>query len=131
MTIHYKISPDLSNEQLNQLFAEVWDNHTDRDFAPILERSLGYVCAYDADEQLIGFVNIAWDGGIHAFILDTSVHPHYRRRGIGIQLVQQATDFAKTQGIEWLHVDYEDHLDSFYKQCGFQPTLAGLINLQT
>jgi hypothetical protein len=31
--------------------------------------------------------------------------------------------------MEWLHVDYEPHLDSFYRACGFQPTLAGLLEL--
>jgi len=36
---------------------------------------------------------------------------------------------AKAHGIHWLHVDYEPHLDMFYKQCGFQPTLAGLMRL--
>ena len=44
----------------------------------MLARSLTYVAAYDTvggGEQLVGFVNVAWDGGIHAFLLDTTVHP--------------------------------------------------------
>jgi len=39
---------------------------------------LAYACAYDA-EHLIGFVNLAWDGGIHTFLLDTTVHPDLQR----------------------------------------------------
>ena len=29
----------------------------------------------------------------------------------------------------WLHVDYEPHLDGFYRGCGFRPTAAGLAAL--
>jgi hypothetical protein len=32
--------------------------------------SLGWVCARDGGE-LVGFVNVPWDGGVHAFIVDT------------------------------------------------------------
>jgi hypothetical protein len=32
--------------------------------------------------------------------------------------------------VEWLHVDFEDHLRGFYfDACGFTPTNAGLIEL--
>jgi GNAT superfamily N-acetyltransferase len=77
----------------------------------------------------MGFVNVAWDGGIHTFLLDTTVHPNYQRQGIGVHLVQEAAATAKAKGIHWLHVDYEAHLESFYRQCGFHPTLAGLMRL--
>jgi GNAT superfamily N-acetyltransferase len=130
MTIRYELSPPVSNEALNTLFAAAWENHTESDFAPILSRSLVYVCAYDTD-RLIGFVNVAWDGGIHAFLLDTTVHPDVQRRGIATELVSQAAAAAKARGIEWLHVDFEPHLLQFYRGCGFQPTEAGLMHLKT
>ena len=41
--------------------------------------SLGWVCAR-RDGELIGFVNVAWDGGAHAFVLDTVVAAGHRRR---------------------------------------------------
>ncbi len=127
--VRYAISPPVSNQALNSLFKAAWENHTDSDFAKVLSHSLCYVCAY-MDERLIGFVNVAWDGGIHAFILDTTVHPDAQRRGVGQKLVKQAADAAREQGIEWLHVDYEPHLEAFYQGCGFQPTAAGLLNLK-
>ncbi len=77
----------------------------------------------------MGYVNVAWDGGVHAFILDTCVHPDYRRRGIGIQLVKEATQVARARGVHWLHVDFEPHLADFYRQCGFRHTDAGLSRL--
>ena len=128
-SIEYHISPPVTNDTLNTLFAAAWDNHQPADFTKVLAHSLLYICAYDG-ERLVGFVNVAWDGGVHAFLLDTTVHRDRQRRGIGVELVRQAAEAARQQGIEWLHVDYEPHLEQFYKQCGFQPTLAGLMNLK-
>ena len=124
-----RISPAVTNNALNDLFATAWDNHVSSDFEPILSRSLLYVCAY-ADEGLVGYVNVAWDGGIHGFILDTTVHADYQRQGIGRKVVEAAIAASRAKGIEWLHVDYEPHLDTFYKDCGFRHTAAGLLNLK-
>lgn len=124
-----RVRPPITNAALNELFATAWANYIPSDFEPILSRSLLYVCAYD-DARLVGFVNLAWDGGIHGFILDTTVHTDYQRRGIGRKLVKAAIQAAQAKGIEWLHVDYEAHLDEFYKQCGFRHTSAGLLNLK-
>jgi GNAT superfamily N-acetyltransferase len=78
---------------------------------------------------LVGFVNVAWDGGVHAFLLDTTVHSALLRRGVGSRLVLAAAEAAREHRVEWLHVDYEPHLDGFYRACGFAPTLAGLLRL--
>ena len=119
----------MSNEALNGLFALSWPEHHAYDFQPTLNRSLTYVCAYEG-ARLVGFVNVAWDGGIHAFILDTTVHPDWRKRGIGVALVRKAAEEAHSRGMEWLHVDYEAHLAHFYERCGFRPTHAGLMRLK-
>ena len=93
------------------------------------DHSLGWVCARE-DGELIGFVNVAWDGAAHAFILDTMVAGSAGRQGVGAKLVAIAVDQAREAGCEWLHVDFEDHLRSFYfDACGFTPTNAGLIQL--
>lgn len=91
--------------------------------------SLGWVCARNG-KDLIGFVNVAWDGAGHAFILDTLVAAQARRQGVGKQLVAVAVENARAAGCEWLHVDFDDHLRAFYYEaCGFEPTNAGLIAL--
>ncbi len=126
--IIYRISPSVTNDEVNALFAAAWSDYTWHDFYPILNQSLAFVCAYHG-EHLIGFINLAWDGGIHAFVLDTTVYPTVRRRGIGQQLVRHAV-VAHDCGIAWLHVDFEPHLRDFYQQCGFQQTSAGLMRLQ-
>jgi ribosomal protein S18 acetylase RimI-like enzyme len=92
--------------------------------------SLGWVVARDGDSALIGFVNVAWDGGDHAFLLDTKVRADHRGRGIGTELVRIAARHAAAAGCEWLEVDFEEHLTTFYLDaCGFKPTPAGLIHL--
>ncbi len=93
--------------------------------------SLGWVSARE-DGQIAGFVNVAWDGHAHAFLLDTLVTATARRRGVGARLVAVATDGARATGCEWLRVDFEDHLRSFYfSSCGFSPTSAGIIALNS
>ncbi|HUX49921.1 MAG TPA: GNAT family N-acetyltransferase, partial [Spirochaetia bacterium] len=51
------------------------------------------------------------------------------RRGIGRELVERATAAVRERGLQWLHVDYEPHLEPFYARCGFRSTAAGLIRL--
>lgn len=130
VTIRYLVSPLITNAALNALFAAAWPEHTERDFTPILQRSLAYIGAYD-DQRLVGYVNVAWDGGIHTFLLDTTVHPDYQRQGIGMQLVRTAIEAARAKGVKWMEVDYEPHLEQFYRACGFRPTLAGLLDLES
>jgi GNAT superfamily N-acetyltransferase len=126
--INYHVNPTITNEVLNALFVVAWPEHSERDFIPILQRSLAYIGAYH-ETRLVGYVNVAWDGGIHTFLLDTTVHPDYQRRGIGAQLVRTAIDAARAKGVKWMEVDYEPHLEQFYRTCGFRPTLAGLLDL--
>ena len=123
----YRVCTHVDAEEINELFAAGWDGHERRDFGPVLRRSLVYVCAYRG--RLVGFVNVAWDGGVHGFLLDTTVHPDLRRRGIGRRLVLLAAEEAGQGGVEWLHVDFEPHLRGFYEGCGFRPSEAGLLRL--
>lgn len=123
------VRPALTDRSLNALFAAAWPDHTPRAFDPILARSLGYLGAYSG-HVLVGFVNVAWDGGEHAFLLDPTVHPQYRRRGLGLTLVRRAAELARERGAAWLHVDHAPHLAGFYRAAGFRPTEAGLLRLR-
>jgi GNAT superfamily N-acetyltransferase len=124
--IEYRISPNVSSQALNELFATAWDGHETKDFMAQLERSLCYICAFSGS-RLVGFVKIISDAGVHAFLLDTTVHKEFQHQGIGRELVTRAIQESHARGCDWLHVDFEDHLESFYQSCGFRPTLAGLV----
>jgi GNAT superfamily N-acetyltransferase len=136
-SIDYRVRPDLTSARLNALFTAgsptsgwpPWQKTPDTsDWAPVLARSLTWVCAFAGDE-LVGFVNVAWDGRDHAFLLDTRVHPDLRHQGIGVQLVRRAAGAARREGCTVLHVDYDEQLTPFYEACGFRPTAAGLLPL--
>jgi GNAT superfamily N-acetyltransferase len=118
----------LTDSQLNALFAAAWPHHADMAFEPIHERSLSWISAW-RDDRLVGYVNVATDGGVHAFLLNATVHPTEQRRGLGRRLVHAAARQAAAVGVTWLHVDYEPHLDDFYRGCGFTPTTAGIMRL--
>lgn len=131
MTITYEWRGDFDNDAVNALHAEAFEHRVLADDwqAQVRRHSLGWVCARDAD-RLVGFVNVAWDGGVHAFVLDTMVAVDARRRGVGQALVAIAIREARAAGCEWLHVDFDPHLRSFYfAACGFTPTDAGVIRL--
>jgi ribosomal protein S18 acetylase RimI-like enzyme len=127
-----ELSSDLQpdNAELNALFEAAWPDHTPRDFRPILARSLAWVIARSRN-RLVGYVNVAGDGGDHAFILDPTVHPEFQRRGIGTTLLRKAAELAKLKGAAWLHVDFEDRFEPFYRKAGYRSTGAGVLNLRT
>ena len=120
--------PFPEDEAMRRLWLVAWGGELRQSFRPILERSLAHVGAYDG-ATLVGFVNVAWDGGVHAFILDTCVDPDHRRQGVALRLVERAAELARQRGAHWLHVDFEPHLEAFYRQCGFGRTTAGLMRL--
>lgn len=126
ITIRVDCRPDLVT--LRSLMASAWGTPTDADFEAIWARSLAHLAAYDG-ERLVGYVNVASDGGIHASVFDTTVDPDYRRQGIGTRLVVEAAAIARSRGAQCLHVDFEPSLAAFYAACGFLPTAAGLMRL--
>jgi GNAT superfamily N-acetyltransferase len=125
---------EFSSAEANALHAEAFDTRVYDDeewdwHALVGAHSLGWVTAR-AGDRLVGFVNVLWDGLVHAWIQDVMVAGSERRRGIGVGLVRAARDGAASAGCEWLHVDFDEELRSFYiDACGFTPTAAGLIRL--
>ncbi len=90
---------DFADPDVDALHAEGF-GHPPRhdDWRAQVERySLGWVCAYD-QHTLVGFVNVAWDGGAHAFLLDTLVAATHRHQGIGSALVEVAAREAQAAG---------------------------------
>jgi len=121
-----------TNDELNALHAECFEHRLmDDDWWGQVNRfSLGWVCARQSG-RLVGFVNVAWDGGVHAFILDTMVTREFRRQGIANRMIDEAVSRSRRTQCEWLHVDFESALQSFYfDACGFRATDAGVIPLK-
>ncbi len=118
--------------ELDWLHAEAFDHPpVPAEWQRQLEHhSLGWVCARN-DDELVGFVKVIWDGGMHAFIIDTAVLPYSQRQGIGSGLVRVAAEQARQAGASWLHVDFDREYAGFYlERCGFGPTEGGLLDLR-
>jgi len=131
MNVSYLWRGEFSNEAVNQLHAESFRHRiVDDDWWTRVNRySLGWVCARNAAE-LVGFVNVGWDGALHAFILDTMVTNSCRRLGIATRMLGLCAREARNARCEWLHVDFGDDLRPLYfDRAGFTPTNAGLIRL--
>ncbi|GAA0481177.1 N-acetyltransferase [Paractinoplanes deccanensis] len=131
MTISYVPRFPVDDRSLSLLHARAFGapSHV-RPWAERLHRhALTWIGAFEGT-ALVGFVQVCWDGGSHAFLLDTAVDPDRQHRGIGARLVAEATSAARDAGCEWLHVDFEAGLAGFYlESCGFRPTRAGLLRL--
>lgn len=119
---------EFTNEELNALHAEAFGHSILAIdwIGQVQKHSLGWVTAR-AGRGLIGFVNVPWDGAIHAFIVDAIVSPRLQRRGVGTRLVEIASSEASAAGCRWLHVDFDQkHREFYFSRCGFRPTSAGL-----
>lgn len=134
MAITFEWRGHFDNGEVNALHAEAFDtrvfDESEWDWRRLVDaHSLGWVVARD-DGDLVGFVNVIWDGLVHAWIQDTMVAAKAGRQGIGTQLVAVARHAARDAGCEYLHVDFDDDLKAFYYDaCGFRPTNGGLIAL--
>ncbi|MGE0056658.1 MAG: GNAT family N-acetyltransferase [Dehalococcoidia bacterium] len=125
--LRYEVHGAIDRVALQQLFDASWEGSGPQ-YGSEFDYLLSWVCAYEG-AALVGFVSVAWNGGGHAFLLDTTVHPDHRRRGVGVELVRLATDAARDAGCEWLHVDYEAVLGRFYQECGFTESAAAVMRL--
>ena len=126
-TVRYERRPALDPGALDALFAAAW-GHPKPGYERVFRHSFTWVAAWSGG-GLVGFVNVAWDGDVHFFLLDTTVHPDWRRRGIGRRIVEEAIDACRGHG-EWLHVDADDELmRGLYGPCGFVATPAGVLDL--
>jgi GNAT superfamily N-acetyltransferase len=126
---------EFDSAEVNALHAEAFEtrvfDESEWNWVELVHRhSLGWVVARVGGD-LVGFVNVLWDGSVHAWIQDVMVAKANRHQGIGQRLVATARDGARAAGCAWLHVDFDDELRDFYLgACGFTPTNGGLIALQ-
>jgi GNAT superfamily N-acetyltransferase len=129
--VDYRWRADISDADVNGLTRSYGGQAEDGWWDRIRPHSLGWATAHLGDGTPVGFANVAWDGGDHAFLLDPKVRLDHQRRGIATELVHRCAGHAAEAGCEWLHVDFQDELGPFYVgACGFLPTAAGLLRLR-
>jgi GNAT superfamily N-acetyltransferase len=131
VTVELRARPDVDDAELSGLHARAFGSTLQvQSWAQRLARhSLTWVGAFDGG-RMVGFANVAWDGGVHAFLLDVVVEPARQGGGIGAAVVAEAARLAGAAGCEWLHVDFVPEHAAFYlDRCGFTRTDAGVVEL--
>jgi GNAT superfamily N-acetyltransferase len=103
VAVRYEWRGNFTNPQLNELHAEAFETRpydaTEWNWIEqVNQHSLGWVVARDDDDSIVGFVNVPWDGFVHAWIQDTMVAQRARHQGIGTQVVQIAVEEAVGPG---------------------------------
>jgi GNAT superfamily N-acetyltransferase len=130
--VTYRWRARISDAEVNGLTRSYGGHAEDGWWDRTRPHSLGWATAHLDDGTPVGFANVAWDGGDHAFLLDPKVRLDLQRRGIATGLVRLAAEHATAAGCEWLHVDFRDELAPFYfGACRFSPTAAGVLRLRT
>lgn len=133
MAVRLAVRADLDDGELSQLHALPFGGplHVRAWRRQLAAHRRTWVTAHEQDGELVGLVNVAWDGGVHAFLLDAVVRPDRQHDGLGTALARRGAAEAATAGCDWLHVDFEDRLGGFYLDaCGFTSTAAGLLRLR-
>jgi GNAT superfamily N-acetyltransferase len=128
MTAEIRVDPFPQREEFAELWLSGWGEPW-KGVLPNWSISLLHLGAYE-DGRLVGYLNVATDGSGHAFLLDPTVHKDFQRQGLGKRLVTRAIEICRERGGQFLHVDYEQRLEPFYRACGFEPTRAGLMRLR-
>ena len=118
----------ITDEEMVDLVVSHGGNASAGWWSRVSQYSLGWISARDPVGLLVGFVNVAWDGCDHAFLIDTKTRGTHQRRGVGREMVRLAVQNAAAAGCEWLHVDFRaEHARFYVDACGFVPTDAGLV----
>jgi len=134
MAVTYQWRGAFTNAEVNALHAEAFEtrvfDESEWNWAELVHRhSLGWVVARDGAE-LAGFVNVLWDGLVHAWLQDVMVAIKARGQGIGTELVRHARAGAKAAGCEYLPRGLRGPPERFLlRRVRVHPAKAGLITL--
>lgn len=116
-----QLNGDVTSAEINDLMDLVMPGRKHDDFTETLKRSLGYVVVRDETGTLIGYCNLAWDGGRHATIFDLNVHPDHRNQNFVFPMLQKLVDVAKnTPDLRYLHADFNKFRTKIAEKYGFE-----------
>src|SRR5690348_14535376 len=99
MTVEMIWRGRFENDEVNRLHAEAFNTRvfdaSEWNWEQLVgKHSVGWVTA-SVQSELVGFVNVIWDGLVHAWIQDVMVATSARRHGVGRRLVDAAAQGAR------------------------------------
>ena len=116
-----QLNGDVTSDEINNLMDLVIPGRDHDNFTETLKRSLGYVVVRDKTGTLIGYCNLAWDGGRHATIFDLNVHPDHRNQDFVFSMLQKLVEGARnTPDLRYLHADFNKSRTKIAEKYGFE-----------
>jgi len=119
----------VTDAEIGELRAAVGWDHEAGTYDRVLKGVHTYFIVRDKG-KLIGFVSVISDGVADAFLVDLMVHPDFQRQGLGKLLVRETVKYAKSIGVQCVHVTYNRDLEDFYRDCGFHIFGGGIIDFR-
>ncbi|MBX5476489.1 MAG: GNAT family N-acetyltransferase [Clostridia bacterium] len=118
--IEYREGREIPPEAVAELFDTVpWARgRAPERIARALAASDRVVTAWDG-ERLVGIARSLSDGEWYATVWDVIVHPDYRSRGIGREIVRRITDFYRGRGFSYVALFSVEGREGWYEQFGY------------
>lgn len=125
MKIKYSLSKKLKSQKVLELRKNCGsEDETERMWQTAIEQSLCIASAFDSDKdnKLVG-IGFVVGNNRHAQLVDLTVHPDYRKHGIGGKLFDMRVNFCRGNKILYVGNTFdpkEPWLKDFYEKHGFR-----------
>ena len=127
MQLVYLENPAIKPETVACLRKAVgWDSRLEQLKKTIDSTYLIMTCFHG--KNLVGFVDVISDGVDDALIRNLMVHPHYRGKGIALNLLKSTADRLSKDRIKTVNVLFEPELADLYHKAGFKIIYGGIID---
>jgi ribosomal protein S18 acetylase RimI-like enzyme len=91
----------------------------------LIRESTRVIGVYAPDGRTVGFTRVVTDGNSIAYLADVYIHPDFRGRGLGVELVREAVENGPHADVRWIL--HTDDAQSLYEKFGFGPPSARLM----
>lgn len=125
--MRFEFSKKVSPQEVSELRNSVGWNGMEESYKNSLKGSYFYICCYDDNNKLIGFLNVVSNGVTDAYIQEVIINPDYQGKGIGTNLMNLAIKKLKEDNIYMISVLFQESLLPFYKKFGFNTMLSGQL----
>jgi GNAT superfamily N-acetyltransferase len=105
-----------------------WARGRPRELTERLVREASLAIGLYKDGRQVGFCRVVSDGAVFAYLADVYVHPDFRGRGLGVELVREAVENGPYSGIRWILNTDDAH--GLYAKFGFWPASPAIMERQ-
>ena len=117
---HDGLDPGLIDELVAFYEREWWTDDRERDDVERMLEGCDLVISATAEGKLVGFVRAITDGVYRAAIFDLIVDPAWRRRGLGVELLERAHGHPVLAGCRRIELICVEEMVPFYEKHGYE-----------